>query len=82
MTRWLGGLFAAFLFFTPALAAETEGTIRSVDNDAMTITLDDGNSYKLPGEFDPSTLSAGMTVVIAFEELGGQRQITDMNIFD
>ena len=82
MSRLLGGIFAAFLFLTPALAAEADGTIRAVDGDAMTITLDDGRTYKLPGEFDPATLSEGMTVVIAYEEVGDARQITDMNIFD
>jgi len=63
----------------PALAADTEGTITAVDQEAMTITLEDGATYKLPAEIDLSAISDGMEVVIAYQvNENGERQITDM----
>ncbi|WEX11949.1 DUF1344 domain-containing protein [Chelativorans sp. AA-79] len=68
------GLLAA-----PALAADTEGKITEVDPQAMTITLDDGSTYKLPAEIDMSAISDGVQVVLAYQENDkGERQITDM----
>ena len=73
---------AALLLSTlafPALAADTEGTITKVDQQDMTITLEDGSTYKLPAEIDVSALSDGMEVVIAYQvSEGGEKQITDM----
>ena len=63
----------------PALAADTEGKITAVDQQAMTITLEDGATYKLPAEIDLSAISDGMEVVIAYQvNENGERQITDM----
>lgn len=70
---------AILLSAAPALAADTEGLIEAVDGDKMTITLDDGQTYKLPAETDINGIDKGMDVVIAYrvtEE--GTRQITDM----
>ena len=51
--RTLIGFFAASLMIsTAAFAAEAEGKIQAIDIEKLTITLDDGKSYKLPGEFD------------------------------
>lgn len=62
-----------------ALAADTDGVIQKIDTERMTITLDDGQIYRLPGEMDVSALAKGMDVVIAFQELdNGVKQITDM----
>ena len=47
-----------------AYAAEAEGQIKKIDIDQLTITLDNGKSYKLPGEFDVSTLKEGMEIVL------------------
>ena len=38
---------ALFASVAAALAATAEGTISKVDKSTMTLTLDDGNSYKL-----------------------------------
>jgi outer membrane lipoprotein SlyB len=68
------GLLAA-----PAFAAETEGTITQVNSEEMTITLQDGATYKLPPEIDMSVISSGVEVVIAYQvSEDGVRQITDM----
>lgn len=65
-----------------ALAAEAEGKIRSIDPDQLTITLVDGNSYKLPGELDIEALREGMEVLFAYDEVGGEKLITDMQVFE
>jgi hypothetical protein len=77
-------LFSAFaamaMMATAALAAEAEGKVTAVDRDHMTITLDDGNSYKLPGEFDVDAIKEGMDVLLAYDEVGGVKLITDMEL--
>jgi Cu/Ag efflux protein CusF len=79
--RSLFGAVCAILFAVSlAQAAEAEGEIRSIDRDALTITLSDGNSYKLPGEFDLESLSEGMDVLLAYETVDGQNLITDMQL--
>lgn len=67
---------------TSALAAEAEGQIKSIDRDKMTITLDNGKSYKLPGEADIESLAEGMEILIAYDVVGGENLITDMQLFE
>lgn len=72
-------LLALVLTSAPVLAADTEGTITSVDIETMTITLEDGSSYRLPAEIDMSAVADGMEVVIAYRvNESGEKQITDM----
>lgn len=80
--RIAAAILALFLSAFPALAADTEGTIKAIDSDKMTITLDDGQTYKLPAEVDLSEISTGMDVVIAFRVEGDVKQITDMVLPD
>lgn len=80
MRTVLGIVAAAFLFSSAAHAAEAEGLIKSIDKDNSTITLDDGNQYKLPGEFDVEGLKEGMDILLAYDEVGGEKLITDMNV--
>lgn len=63
-----------------AFAADTEGEIKQVDVDTMTITLDDGKTYRLPAEMDMSAISEGITVIIAYDARDGVNQITDLLI--
>ena len=73
--------FVALLLISgQAMAAEIEGHIKSIDREALTITLEDGKSFKLPGEFDLDSLKEGMDVLLAYEEVGGVNQITDMDL--
>ena len=77
------GLFAIFaMLTTTALAAEAEGRITAVDSQAMTITLEDGKTYKLPGEVDVEALAEGMEILIAYDTVGGENMITDMQVFE
>lgn len=69
------------LSLTAALASETtEGQIKVVDAEKGTITLDDGKSYKMPGEFDVASLEVGSDIVIAYDEVNGERLVTDMTL--
>ena len=49
-----------------ALADEAEGAIMSVDPTAMTVTLDDGNTYQLPESVDAASLQVGEKVTIEY----------------
>ena len=50
---------AVLLISTAAFAGQTEGLIKKVDKDALTLTLEDGKSYKLNAETDLDALEAG-----------------------
>jgi hypothetical protein len=81
--RGIISAFAAILMMTgAALAANDEGRIASIDPERMVITLDNGNAYKLPGEFNVEALAEGMEVYLAYDNVGGERQITDMDIME
>jgi Cu/Ag efflux protein CusF len=68
------------LISTAAFAEQAEGLIRKVDKEAMTLTLDNGKSYKLNAEMDVDSLEAGMDVVIAYDVTNGENVITDMQV--
>ena len=80
--RILFGVMTAgtLLAASSAFAGQTEGLIKKVDKDAMTLTLDDGKSYKLNAEMDVDALKPGMDVVIAYDVTDGQNIITDMEL--
>jgi Cu/Ag efflux protein CusF len=83
MRSLTGALAAALLstiVSTSAFAAEAEGKIATVDRDNLTITLENGNSYKLPGEFDVEAIKEGMQVLLAYDKVGDQNMITDMEL--
>ncbi|MET0940719.1 MAG: DUF1344 domain-containing protein [Mesorhizobium sp.] len=76
----IGALAGLAMFSSAALAAEAEGQIQSIDKENLTITLSDGKSYKLPGEFDVDALKEGMDVILAYDQVGGENLITDMEL--
>jgi Cu/Ag efflux protein CusF len=79
MNKLMIAASAAALFVASslsALAAEVTGAITAVDPAAGTVTLDDGNTYLLPADFDVASLTAGAMVTITYEEVDGQMQIT------
>ncbi len=79
MRTFIGTFAAAMLAASTALAAEDEGSIKSIDQDNLTITLDNGKVYKLPGEFDIQSIEAGMPVLLAYDKVGDINLITDMD---
>lgn len=80
MRTLIAAIVATFALSGAALAAEAEGQIKKIDADAQTITLDNGKSYKLPGEFDVAALKEGMEILIAYDQVGGENLITDMEL--
>jgi len=80
MRTLIGAACAVLTMVGLAFAAEAEGKIKSIDRDGLTITLDNGKSYKLPGEFDMDSIKEGMEVLLAYDEIGGQNLITDMQL--
>lgn len=81
-------LYAGVLAFGLALsggaaqAAEDEGKIARVDVEKLTITLDNGNTYKLSGEFDVEALQVGIEVVLAYDTIGGEKLVTDLVTYE
>ncbi|PWJ85439.1 uncharacterized protein DUF1344 [Pseudaminobacter salicylatoxidans] len=81
MRRLIGAFAAAIVTISSvAYAAEAEGKIKSIDHEKLTITLDNGKSYKLPGEFDVDALQEGMEVLLAYDQIDGVNTITDMEL--
>ncbi len=80
MRKLAASMAIVLAFATAALAANDEGAIAVIDREAMTITLANGNVYKLPGEFDVDAVAEGMDVFLAYEEVEGENQITDMDL--
>ena len=78
--RSLIGVAAALMISTAAFAAEAEGQITAIDKENSVITLDNGKSYKLPGEFDVESLKEGMEILLAYDTVGGENLITDMEV--
>lgn len=78
----LSALSAILLMSASALADQAEGTIKSVDEEKLTITLENGETYKLPGEVDLSGIEPGIDIVIAFDVINGVKQITDMAVYE
>jgi Cu/Ag efflux protein CusF len=78
MRTLIAATIAIFALAGAAFAAEAEGQIKKIDADNQTITLDNGKSYKLPGEFDASALKEGMEILIAYDLVAGENLITDI----
>ncbi len=73
-------LAAALFASSAAFAEDAEGEIKKIDAGKQTITLSDGNTYKLPGEFDVASLKKGMDVVLSYDEVDGEKLIADMQL--
>jgi Cu/Ag efflux protein CusF len=76
----IGAVAAMLLISTAAFAGQAEGLIKEIDKDTLTLTLDDGKSYKLNAETDLEALKPGMDIVIAYDETNGENIITDMQL--
>ncbi len=69
MRKFLVAAAAAGLLAVSSLAAladEASGAITAVDASAMTVTLDDGNTYQLPQDVDAASLQVGDKVTIEY----------------
>lgn len=77
-----GAVTAMLLVSTAAFAAQTEGLIKKIDRNTLTITLDDGKTYKMNAETDIDSLKEGMDIVIAYDVANGENIVTDMQLPD
>jgi len=68
-----GALAALFVFSAAAFAADAEGKIASIDKSTMTLTLDNGDKFKLSEEFATEDYSEGMAVTISYDEINGEK---------
>ncbi|ESW63749.1 DUF1344 domain-containing protein [Mesorhizobium sp. M0761] len=82
MRTLIGAAAAMLLISTAAYAGQTEGLIKKVDKDALTLTLEDGKSFKLNAETDLDSLKPGMDIVIAYDVTNGENVVTDMELPD
>ncbi|AMS43767.1 MULTISPECIES: DUF1344 domain-containing protein [Aminobacter] len=80
MRTLIGAVAAVLMMSGAALAAEAEGQVKSVDKEKSTITLSNGKSYKLPGEFDVENIKPGMDILLAYDVVEGENLITDMEL--
>ncbi|MBP2547760.1 hypothetical protein J2858_000653 [Neorhizobium galegae] len=63
-----------------AQSVDVEATIKSVDVKKLSLTLDDGKTYKVPEEFNFDGLSSGVKVVVFYTVVDGHRVIDDLQI--
>jgi Cu/Ag efflux protein CusF len=77
-------LLATASMFSPlnswAQSADVEATIKTVDMKSMSLTLDDGKTYKVPEEFNFEGLKAGVKVLVFFTMVDGNRIVDDLEI--
>lgn len=75
-------LLLAPFFAGTALADDVEGKIIKINEEAETVTLDNGKEYRLPGEFNYSGLEKGMKVILTFDVVGETRFISNIDESD
>ncbi|WJH39197.1 DUF1344 domain-containing protein [Aliirhizobium terrae] len=77
-------LLATASIFSPlnswAQSADIEATIKAVDVKALSLTLDDGKTYKVPEEFNFEGLEAGVKVLIFYTMVDDNRMVDDLEI--
>jgi len=77
-------LLATAGIFSPlntwAQSADVEATIKAVDAKKLSLTLDDGKTYRVPEEFNFEGLKAGVKVLVFFTVVDGNRVVNDLEI--
>jgi hypothetical protein len=84
MKRLFGAVSALALLTVggAALAEEATGTIESLDHEAMTLTLDTGESFTLAEGVSIEGLEAGAEVTVAYEEEDGRFTATAIDLVE
>lgn len=62
---------ALFALASSAFAATVQGTIKSIDPDTKSFTLDDGKIYQLPAESTVDKLQVGIKVAVTVDDKTG-----------
>lgn len=68
------GMFAA----ATAYAAETTGTVRSVNTKSDSITLSDGKVYVLPEGIEAESVKVGQRVKVKFSQSKGKNRVSSL----
>lgn len=84
LRRFAGSaLIAAALaagFAAPAAADSADGVIARIDANDSSLTLDNGKTYKLPGEFDYSGFRPGQKVTVFYDSDPSGSYISDIEV--
>jgi hypothetical protein len=79
-------LLGAASFLLPikgfAESGDVEAVIEGVDEDRLTLVLNDGNKYLAPEEFNFGGLKKGVKVVVFYTETDGKRVINDLQVIE
>jgi hypothetical protein len=75
-------LVAVLAFGTVAWGADVEGKIKSVDPNGRAVTLEDGTKLTIPpaAKVDKNALKPGATVKASFEDKGGEKVVTTIQV--
>jgi hypothetical protein len=82
----LSALILASAIVSPLVALaqakdeQVEATISAIDPAGESLSLDDGNTYRLPGEFNLEGLSEGTRVYVYYREENGTREVFDLEV--
>ena len=81
MKRLLIPALAALMTLSASgvFAASATDTIKSIDTVTYTVTLNDGQVFTFPSDYDLSALKAGDEVEITFNATDGMHHDTDYN---
>lgn len=84
MRFMIAALLATASFLSPlkgfAESADVEATIKKVNMNDLSLTLDDGKTYQAPEEFNFEGLEAGVKVIVFYTEVDGKRIINDLEV--
>lgn len=69
-------------FSVLAQSADVEATIKAVNTNSLSLTLDDGNTYKVPEEFNFEGLKPGVKVVVFYTVTDGSRVVDDLQVIE
>ena len=78
----LGAASLLLPFKSFAESADVEAVIEGVDEDRLTLDLNDGKKYQAPEEFNFDGLKKGVKVVVFYTETDGKRVINDLQIME
>jgi Cu/Ag efflux protein CusF len=63
-----------------AMDKQSEGKIKNVDPSGKTLTLADGTTFMIPSGVSVAELKPGATVKVAYQEKGGQKILTHVEV--
>jgi len=76
----LSAALTAAALTSAALADSADGTITKIDPDSSSLTLSNGRTYKLPGEFDYSGFHPGQKVSVFYDRDPSGTYVTDIEV--